>query len=302
MKASKVNRKGIILAGGQGTRLHPITATVSKQLLPVYDKPMIFYGLSTLILAGIRDILIIGTEANIDDYKIHFDDGKNLGIKLTYAVQKAPNGIPEAFIIGKEFIGDAPVALMLGDNIIHGNGLSTILQTANSYLGATVFGVKVNNPDSFGVAQMDSSGKLLRVVEKPKDRIGNLAIIGLYFFPNKVIDYAINLKKSHRGEFEIVDVINQIILENEPSIRLEKLGRGFSWFDAGTPRSLLDAATYISVIQDRQNTLIGSPEESTVLMGNLKKTTMIKFCKEASTIPYFNKVALALEDMNHEED
>lgn len=252
--------KGIILAGGSGTRLYPITMVTSKQLLPVYDKPMVFYPLSTLMLAGIRDILIISTPTDLPNYIKLFGDGSSYGVRLSYKEQPSPDGLAQAFILGREFIGDDTCAMILGDNIFYGNGLDVLLKKAAARTeGATIFGYYVEDPERFGVAGFDENGKVVSLVEKPKDPPSNYAVTGLYFYDNKVADYAASLKPSARGELEITD-LNRIYLE-KGSLNVELLGRGYAWLDTGTVDSLLEASSYVSVIENRQGTKIAALEE-----------------------------------------
>jgi glucose-1-phosphate thymidylyltransferase len=252
--------KGIILAGGSGTRLHPMTLASSKQLLPVYDKPMIYYPLSVLMLAGIRDILVISTPADLPQFRRLLGDGKRLGCTFTYAEQPSPDGLAQAFIIGRDWLGGEPCALALGDNLIFGEHLSTMLRAAVSRPeGATVFAYQVRDPERYGVVSMDEAGRAIDIVEKPAVPESNWAVIGLYFYDARVSDLAARVKPSARGELEITD-LNRMYLE-EGTLRVEKLGRGCAWLDAGTPDSLLQAATFVQTIQSRQGMLVGCPEE-----------------------------------------
>lgn len=252
-------RKGIILAGGSGTRLYPITQTICKQLLPVYDKPMIYYPLSTLMLAGIRDILIISTPEATPTFSQLLGDGSRLGIRLSYKVQEKPNGLAQAFVIGEEFIGKDPTCLILGDNIFYGVGLSRMLQEANLSRGATVFGYYVNDPERYGVVGFDENGHVNSIEEKPKKPASNYAVVGLYFYDNDVVEVAKNLKPSARGEYEITD-INRIYLERR-ALKVKLMGRGYAWLDTGTHDSLADATLFVKTIQDRQGLKISCPEE-----------------------------------------
>ena len=254
------NRKGIILAGGIGSRLHPLTQVISKQLLPVFDKPMIYYPLSTLMLAGIKQIAIITTPQDLPKFKKLLRSGKQWGLKFSYIVQKKPNGIAEAFILAKHFIQDSPSCLILGDNIYHGNNLSSILKEADEDReNSTVFAYQVKDPERFGVLNLDRKGNPLKIIEKPKAPKSNLAITGLYFFPKDVVFRAKNLKPSKRGELEITD-LNQSYL-NDKKLKVKILNRGFTWMDTGTFDSLLEASNFISLVQNRQNTIVACPEE-----------------------------------------
>ena len=254
------NRKGIILAGGIGSRLHPLTQVISKQLLPVFDKPMIYYPLSTLMLAGIKQIAIITTPQDLPKFKKLLRSGKQWGLKFSYIVQKKPNGIAEAFILAKNFIKDSPSCLILGDNIYHGNNLSNILKEADEDKeNSTIFTYQVKDPERFGVINLDKKGKPVKIVEKPKAPKSNLAITGLYFFPKDVVFRAKNLKPSKRGELEITD-LNQSYLSDK-KLKVKNLKRGFTWMDTGTFDSLLEASNFISLVQNRQNTIVACPEE-----------------------------------------
>ncbi|MCT3597269.1 glucose-1-phosphate thymidylyltransferase RfbA [Levilactobacillus brevis] len=258
--------KGIILAGGSGTRLYPITKVVSKQLIPVYDKPMIYYPLSTLMLAGIQDILIISTPVDTPRFEELFGNGHDLGLNISYAVQKNPNGLAEAFIIGKEFIGDDSVCLILGDNIYYGGGLSDMLQrAAKKVQGATVFGYHVNDPERFGVVDFDENMHAKSIVEKPKHPASNYAVTGMYFYDNQVVDIAQNIRPSARGELEITD-INQAYLAKD-ELDVELMGRGFAWLDTGTHDSLQAAGSFIATVQKRQNLKVACLEEVAYRMG-----------------------------------
>jgi glucose-1-phosphate thymidylyltransferase len=252
--------KGIVLAGGSGTRLDPLTRVISKQLLPIYDKPMIYYPISVLLLAGIRDILIISTPQDLPLYERLLGTGSDLGVSFSYAVQPAPNGLAEAFVIGRDFVGSDPVCLVLGDNIFHGAGLAHSLRQAVSRLdGAMLFGYRVEDPERYGVAEVDSAGKLLRIEEKPSAPKSNIAVTGLYFYDNQVVDIAARLRPSSRGELEITDVNNAYIAQGRAS--MEVLGRGFAWLDTGTHESLLDAGHFVAALERRQGTYIACLEE-----------------------------------------
>lgn len=255
--------KGIILAGGSGTRLYPLTMVTSKQLLPVYDKPMVYYPLSTLMLAGIKDILIISTPQDLPNFEKLLGDGSHFGIHLSYQVQPSPDGLAQAFILGEEFIGDDCCAMVLGDNIFYGNGFSKILkeavENAEKNHRASVFGYYVEDPERFGVVEFDETGKVISVEEKPKEPKSNYAITGLYFYDNRVVDYAKKMKPSARGELEITD-LNRVFLE-QGELDVQLLGRGYAWLDTGTMDSLVDAADFVRMIEKRQGIKISAIEE-----------------------------------------
>ena len=258
--------KGILLAGGSGTRLHPITLASSKQLLPVYDKPMIYYPLSVLMLGGIRDIMVISTPADLPQFRRLLGDGERFGINLTYAEQPSPDGLAQAFHIGERWIDGEACALALGDNLIFGDHLSLLLQAAAARTdGATVFAYQVRDPERYGVVSFDAGGKAVEIVEKPAAPKSNWAVTGLYFYDHHVSEFARRVKPSPRGELEITD-LNQIYLE-QGTLHVERLGRGCAWLDAGMPDSLLQAATFVQTIQDRQGMLVGCPEEVAYRMG-----------------------------------
>jgi len=277
--------KGIILAGGAGTRLYPITKSISKQIIPIYDKPMIYYPLSVLMLAGIRDILIISTPKDIHLYKDLLGNGNQLGIHLTYEIQPSPDGLAQAFIIGEKFIGNDNVCLILGDNIFYGYGFSSILtQTAELKDGATVFGYYVNNPQRYGVVEFNDSGKVLSLEEKPEKPKSNYAVTGLYFYSNDVIKKAKKLKPSKRGELEITD-LNRLYL-NENRLKVKLLGRGFAWLDTGTHESLLQASNYIATIEQRQGLKIACIEEIALKKGFINKQQLIKLGDDLNNNQY----------------
>ncbi|MCL2798700.1 MAG: glucose-1-phosphate thymidylyltransferase RfbA [Endomicrobia bacterium] len=271
--------KGIILAGGKATRLYPITKGVSKQLLPVYNKPMIYYPLSVLMLAGIKDILMISNGDTLPSLKKLFEDGKKLGLNIEYALQEKPNGLAEAFIIGEKFIGGDNAALILGDNIFYGHGLSKFLQNAVSRQeGATIFGYYVKDPKRYGIVEVDKNGKPVSIEEKPSNPKSNWAVTGLYFYDNEVVKIAKNVKPSKRNELEITDV-NDVYLK-QGKLNLELLGRGYSWLDAGTYESLLDSSTFIKTIEERQGIMISSPEEIAYKKGYITKEQLLDLIKD----------------------
>ena len=289
--------KGIILAGGSGTRLYPTTMVTSKQLLPVYDKPMIYYPLSVLMLAGIKDILIITTEQDAPDFKKLLGDGSHIGINLTYKTQAAPNGLAEAFIIGEDFIGRDNVTLILGDNIFFGPRFSGTLKYVSKTIendgGACIFAYPVKQPERFGIVEFDKNDKILSLEEKPKNPKSNYAITGLYIYDNKVVEYAKNLKPSARGELEITD-INKIYFDNN-KLRMEKLGRGFSWLDTGTHNSLLQAGQYVQTIEENQGIKIACLEEVAFRMKFLSKSKILSNIKNVKNNEYYDYVRKLVE-------
>lgn len=288
--------KGIILAGGSGTRLYPITKGISKQLIPVYDKPMIYYPLSTLMLAGIRDVLVISTPEYTPLFEGLLGDGSDFGINLSYKVQEHPNGLAEAFILGKEFIGSDSVCLILGDNIYYGSGLSKQLQeAAKKEDGATVFGYHVNDPERFGVVEFDENMHALSIEEKPEHPKSNYAVTGLYFYDNDVVEIAENLKPSDRGELEITDVNKEYLRRGKLDVKL--MGRGYAWLDTGTHDSMLEAASFISTIQKRQNLKVACLEEIAYRMGWIPKAKLIELAQPLKKNDYGQYLLrLAAED------
>jgi glucose-1-phosphate thymidylyltransferase len=261
-----MTRKGIVLAGGSGTRLYPITQAISKQLLPVYDKPMVYYPLSVLMLAGIREVLIINTPHEQELFKRLLGDGSQWGMRIEYAAQPSPDGLAQAFIIGREFLAGGPSCLVLGDNIFHGHGLTELLARADARShGATVFGYWVRDPERYGVAEFDAAGKVVGLEEKPREPKSNYAVTGLYFYDGRAPEFAAALKPSHRGELEITD-LNRCYLDDS-SLHLQKLGRGFAWLDTGTHESLVEAASFIETIEKRQGLRVCCPEEISYSQG-----------------------------------
>ena len=289
--------KGILLAGGSGTRLHPMTLAASKQLLPVYDKPMIYYPLSTLMLAGIRDIMIISTPADLPQFERLLGDGSRFGVQFTYRVQPSPDGIVQAFLIADDWLQNAPCALALGDNLIFADHLGLLLRGAASRAeGATVFAYQVRDPERYGVITFDEDGRALEVVEKPTDPQSNWAITGLYFYDSRVSEYAHRIRPSARGELEITD-LNRIYLD-EGSLHVEKLGRGCAWLDAGIPDSLMQAGTFVQTIQSRQGMLVGCPEEVAFRMGFIDSATLRHHAKGLSKTE-LGRLLLELADGAH---
>ncbi|UAB81928.1 glucose-1-phosphate thymidylyltransferase RfbA [Marixanthomonas sp. SCSIO 43207] len=269
--------KGIILAGGSGTRLHPLTLAVSKQLMPVYDKPMIYYPLSTLMYAGINDILIISTPQDLPLFEKLLGDGKRYGCNFSYAVQEEPNGLAEAFIIGKEFIGNDKVALILGDNIFYGTGLKELLKSNNDPDGGIIYAYHVHDPERYGVVEFDENGKALSIEEKPKKPKSNYAVPGIYFYDNSVVEIAENIQPSERGELEITDVNNEYLKKGKLSVSI--LDKGTAWLDTGTFASLMQAAQFVEVIEERQGLKIGAIEEAAYDMGYIDKKQLKKLVK-----------------------
>ncbi|MDH1271569.1 glucose-1-phosphate thymidylyltransferase RfbA [Rhizobium pusense] len=284
--------KGIILAGGSGTRLHPMTLVTSKQLMPVYDKPMIYYPLSTLMLAGIRDILIISTPSDLPKFQALLGDGSKWGISLSYAEQPSPDGLAQAYIIGADFIGDSPSCLILGDNIFYGHGVNELFKTAiERNDGATVFAYHVSDPERYGVVEFDKNMRALSIEEKPPEPKSNWAVTGLYFYDKDVVDIAANLKPSARGELEITDV-NRIYLERG-KLSVQKLGRGFAWLDTGTPDSLLDASEYVATLERRQGFKISCPEEIAFRLGFIDAPQLMRLAesyRKSSYGQYLSKI------------
>jgi glucose-1-phosphate thymidylyltransferase len=280
--------KGIVLAGGSGTRLHPITKGVSKQLLPIYDKPMIYYPISVLMLAGIQEILIISTPDDLPFFKKLLGSGEELGLQFSYAEQPSPDGLAQAFIIGKEFIGSDDVCLVLGDNIFYGQGLSKLLQKAVANVqeerASTVFGYWVSDPERYGVAEFDANGKVISIEEKPNEPKSNYAVVGLYFYTNDVVQVAQQIKPSPRGELEITTVNEHYL--HQDNLRVELMGRGFAWLDTGTHDSLLEAGSFIQTIEKRQGLKIACLEEIAYEMGYINKEQVVKLAKELAKTGY----------------
>ena len=291
--------KGIILAGGSGTRLYPITKSVSKQALPIYDKPMIYYPMSVLMLAGIKDILIISTPRDISTFEELFGNGSELGLNIQYTIQKQPNGVAEAFIIGEEFIGDDKVALVLGDNIFYGYGFSERLKNAVERDEATIFGYHVSNPQAFGVVEFDKDFNVISIEEKPEKPKSNYAVPGLYFYDNDVVEIAKNVKPSERGELEITSVNNEYLRRGK--LKVELFGRGMAWLDTGTHKGLLEASNYVEAVQTRQGLYIACLEEIAYRKGYINKEQLLELAKPLMKTEYGQYlVKVSMENQNNE--
>ena len=286
--------KGIILAGGSGTRLHPVTKAISKQLIPIYDKPMVYYPLTTLMLAGIKEILVISTPTDLPMYKKVLGDGSQWGIRLEYAEQPRPEGLAQAFIIGKKFLAGSPACLILGDNIFYGHGLVDSLKKAvSSETGATIFGYWVRDPQRYGVIEFDKAGKVISIEEKPQKPKSNYAAVGLYFYDSQVCDIAATIKPSARGEFEITDLNNAYWKNNK--LQVELFGRGIAWLDTGTPESMLQAANFVQTVQQRQGLMIACPEEIAFHLGLIDVKQLIKLAEPLAK-NWYGQYLLALVD------
>jgi glucose-1-phosphate thymidylyltransferase len=297
-KSPRYNRaamKGIILAGGAGTRLHPLTRSISKQLLPVYNKPMVYYPLSTLMLAGIRDVLVITTPQDQESFQRLLGDGHDLGISIRYAVQPSPDGLAQAFIIGREFVGDSRVSLALGDNIFYGAGFSEALRSAaDQEIGATVFGYQVRDPERYGVVEFDNLRRAIGLEEKPKHPKSSYAVTGLYFYDNQVLNIAANLRPSARGELEITDVNREYLKRGQ--LRVEQLGRGVAWLDTGTHESLVQASNFIQTVEERQGLMVGSPEEVAYRMRYITAADVRRLAGAMNGNAYGEYLLRAVED------
>ena len=294
-KRGKGSRKGIILAGGAGTRLHPLTLGISKQLLPVYDKPMVYYALSTLMLAGIQDVLIISTPQDLPRFQVLLGDGSQLGITLRYAEQPRPEGLAQAFLIGREFLGRAPSALVLGDNIFYGGGLRPLLERAAARgRGATVFAYRVKDPERYGVVEFDGGRRVKSIEEKPRAPKSHYAVTGLYFYDSDVVDIAAGLKPSTRGELEITDV-NRAYL-NRGALHVTVLGRGIAWLDTGTPEALLQAANYVAALEERQGLKVGAVEEVAYRMGFIDAAQVERLVAPMKGNPYAQYLQAILDE------
>ena len=291
--------KGIVLAGGSGTRLYPITKGISKQLMPIYDKPMVYYPISVLMLAGIRDILIISTPYDLPGFKRLLGDGSDYGVNFSYAEQPSPDGLAQAFTIGKEFIGDDSACLVLGDNIFHGSGFTGLLKeavrAAEEDKKATVFGYWVSDPERYGVAEFDKEGNCLSIEEKPQNPKSNYAVVGLYFYPNKVVDVAANIKPSARGEYEITTVNQEFLKDGE--LRVQTLGRGFAWLDTGTHDSLSEASTYIEVLEKRQGLKVACLEGIAYRQGWINEERMRELAQPMLKNQYGQYLLKVIEDV-----
>ena len=291
--------KGIVLAGGSGTRLYPITKGISKQLMPIYDKPMVYYPISVLMLAGIRDILIISTPHDLPDFKRLLGDGSDYGVNFSYAEQPSPDGLAQAFTIGKEFIGNDSACLVLGDNIFHGSGFTSMLKeavrAADEDKKATVFGYWVSDPERYGVAEFDKEGNCLSIEEKPQHPKSNYAVVGLYFYPNKVVDVAANIKPSARGEYEITTVNQEFLADGE--LKVQTLGRGFAWLDTGTHDSLSEASTYIEVLEKRQGLKVACLEGIAYRQGWINEERMRELAQPMLKNQYGQYLLKVIEDV-----